>query len=98
MKSYQAYCAGCDSKVVVRLDPRAEHPLAGAQLKCLDRCPSCDDVACPIEDATPTQLGERLEFLPHEAHEPDESTDVDAEELLRRARIQAMRRGNDPVH
>lgn len=98
MKSYQAYCAACDSQVHVRLDPEAEHPLEGADVRCLDRCPSCEGVVCPLEDASPRELGERLEFLPHEAHEADERTDVDPEELLKRARIQAMRRGNDPVH
>jgi hypothetical protein len=98
MKTYQAYCAGCDSNVLVTLDPRAEHPLESADVECQDRCPSCDNVVCPLEDVNARELGERLEFLPHAAHEPDESTEVDATELLERARIQAMRRGNDPVH
>lgn len=98
MKTYQAYCAGCDSSVRVTLDPEAEHPLESADVECLDRCPSCDHVVCPLDNASAKELGERLEFLPHSAHEPDEETEVDAEALLQRARIQAMRRGNDPVH
>jgi hypothetical protein len=97
METYHAYCATCDANVEVVLDPRAEHPLADAKFQCLDRCPSCKDALCPLEHATPTQLGERLEFLPREAHEPDERPDVDAEDLLQRARQAAMRRGQDPV-
>ncbi|MDH3734498.1 MAG: hypothetical protein OEU54_13285 [Gemmatimonadota bacterium] len=99
MQNYEAYCAGCDANVRVTLDPDVEHPLESAKVECLDRCPSCDEVVCPLENATARELGERLEFLPSSAHEPDESAEVDPhpEETLRRARMQAMRRGDDPV-
>jgi len=99
MKTYKAYCAACDADVCVTLDPAAEHPLASAELECLDRCPSCSEVVCPLEGATPQELTERLEFLPRSAREDGESspTDANAAEVLRQGRIQAMRRGNDPV-
>ena len=99
MKTYETYCAACDANVRVTLDPAAKHPLTSAELECLDRCPSCSEVVCPIEGATPQELVERLEFLPRSAREEGESSpaDVNAGELIRQGRIQAMRRGHDPV-
>lgn len=99
METCDAYCSVCDATVRVTLDPTADHPLAGARLECLDRDPSCARVDCPLEDATPRELGELLEFLPPGARESaDTKRDVtDPEAILRQGRIQAMRRGHDPV-
>ncbi len=97
MKTYEAWCARCEARVRVTLDPDAEHPLRGAEIDCLDRCPACDGIVCPLDARSARELGERLEFLPHGVHEPDERADADPEEILRRGRIGAMRRGEDPV-
>lgn len=99
METCDVYCSACDATVRVTLDPAADHPLAGARLECLDRDPSCARVECPIERATARELGALLEFLPPEAREfvGTEGAETDPEAILRRGRIQAMRRGHDPV-
>ena len=98
MKTYEAYCAICDANVRVTLNPTAEHPLRDAELECLDRCPSCSEVVCPLEGATARELAERLEFLPSRAREGVEPMlSPDSEEAIEQGRIHAMRRGNDPV-
>lgn len=99
MKSYEAYCAICDASVRITPDPSASHPLANPKLECADRGPSCARVACPLEAATPEELADRLEFLPKggRAGRTIAGADPNAEEVLRRARMNAMRRGEDPV-
>lgn len=99
MRSYEAYCAACDANVRITPDPSAPHPLANATLECAERGPSCARVACPLEAATPEELADRLEFLPNggRAGRPVRGAGPNAEEMLRRARMNAMRRGEDPV-
>ncbi len=99
METYEAYCSVCAANVRVTLDPEAEHPLAHVTLECLERDASCEGVSCPFDGATARELSELLEFLPSEAREEGEGGPgvADAEETLRRGRIQAMRRGHDPV-
>jgi hypothetical protein len=99
MRSYEAYCAVCDANVRITPDAHAEHPLEGAVVECLERGPSCDRVTCPLEGATPEQLADRLEFLPRggRAARSPEGAARDPEDVVRRGRINAMRRGEDPV-
>jgi hypothetical protein len=92
MKNYLTYCSVCDSKVLVRLDPEAEQPLDPSSVVCLDRVASCEEAECPLTDASPAELRDRLEFLPAGARGGKPRTLREAEEIVEKARVASLKR------
>jgi hypothetical protein len=98
MKNYVAYCAACDCEVLVKVDPDSERPVDLSDVVCLERVDSCDAVECPLMGASGEELLERLEFLPLELHGQGERSLDESEELVKKARISALRRGTGRGH
>ncbi|MEE8446441.1 MAG: hypothetical protein V3S52_02180 [Gemmatimonadota bacterium] len=92
MKSYVTYCSACDSEVLVKLDPEADEPLDPSNVICLDRVASCEEEECPLAGASPSELRDRLEFLPSEARGGKPRTLQEAEEIVEKARIASLKR------
>ena len=98
MKEYVAYCAACDCEVLVKVDPAAEHPEELTDVECLERVESCDAVQCPLMGVSGEELLERLEFLPLELHGKGRRGLDEAQDLVKKARISALRRGTGRQH
>ena len=98
MKNYVAYCAACDCEVLVKVDPGAEREVDMSDVVCLEKVDSCDAVECPLVGASGEELLERLEFLPVELHGKEARTLDESEDLVRKARISALRRGTGRQH
>ncbi len=94
MEEYVTYCSACDAKVLVRVEPDAEHALDPSNVVCLDAVPSCADVQCPLTGASFAELADRLEFLPPEMNNSEPRTLEEAEDLLARARMASLRRAD----
>lgn len=97
MKNYVAYCAACDCEVLVKLDPGSDR-VDMTNVVCLEKVDSCDAVECPLMGVSGEELLERLEFLPLELHGKGDRTLDESEELVRKARISALRRGTGRQH
>ena len=98
MKNYVAYCAACDCEVLVKVDPGAERPVDLSDVVCLERVDSCDAVECPLMGVSGEELLERLEFQPMELHGTAARSLDEAEDLVKKARISALRRGTGRQH
>lgn len=94
MEEYVTYCSACDAKVLVRVEPGAEHAIDPANVVCLDAVPSCADVECPLTGASFSELADRLEFLPSEMNSGESRSLEEAEDLLARARMASLRRAD----
>lgn len=91
MEEYITYCSACDAKVLIRVEPDAEHALDASNVVCLDAEPSCADVKCPLTGASFAELADRLEFLPSELSTGEPRSLEEAEDLLQQARIASLR-------
>ncbi len=98
MRSYVAYCAACDCEVLVKVDPAADRPVDMSDVTCLEKVESCDAVECPLMGVSGEELLERLEFLPLEMHGHEARTLDESAEMVRKARISALRRGTGRQH
>ena len=93
MNEWLTYCSACDARVLLRFDPGANRPLTATDLTCLDENVSCTGAECPLVGASPSELRDRLEFLPPELAGGAPRGFEEAQKLVAKGRAAAVRRG-----